>query len=253
MIGYATYGERISLDERTSTNVATVKTMPDRSEPFVPLKLEKENTHRTVDETSGALLQGYLEVDSDTLQALEGAFGKVAAHKKLVEMTVGAMKAAGNERLIDEYKRQSPLVPEGEKPKATGTKAATQPANVDPQQVATALNGDWYPLRFVANGEDLPDDAMETLKMVFANGNYIMTIGGNIETGTYEFDSSTSPFALTINIGSGKNKGQSRKGSFKLLEENRLLFVMATNEKDHPTKFVSTADNQNILAVYSKR
>ena len=88
--------------------------------------------------------------------------------------------------------------------------------------------------------------------MIFANGRYVMTIGSNVETGTYEFDSSTYPFALKINIGSGKNKGQSRHGAFKLLEENRMMFVMATDGRSRPNKFVSTADNQNVLAVYRK-
>ena len=123
---------------------------------------------------------------------------------------------------------------------------------VDPAAITAALNGEWYCLRFVANGENLPDDATDGLKMVFANGKYVMTLGPNIETGSYTFDSTTDPFGLTINIETGKNKGQSRHGSFRLLTENRLILVMATDETGSPNRFVSTAKNKNIMGVYRK-
>lgn len=251
VIGYATYGERISFDQPTNS-VATSQPMTKLAGPVQPLILEDESTWSTRDEQSHELLKEYLKVDPDVLSTLEGAFGKEGARKKIIEMTVNAMTANNKEHLIDEFKRQSPLVPDKEKPAA---EVATQKklANVDPQAVATALNGEWKALRFTVNGEDLPDKAVETLQMVFSNGKYVMTMGGNIETGTYEFDSSTAPFSLTIQIGSGKNKGQSRHGSFKLLKGSRLMFVMATNAAGHPTKFVSTEENKNILAVYSKR
>ena len=172
----------------------------------------------------------------------------------MVEMTVNAMKSAGNEHLIDDFKRLSPLVPENEKPRAATKNAVERkPINVDPDQLAAELTGEWQALRFTANGEDLPDAAAETLKLVFANGKYVMQMGPDIETGTYEFDATGYPFGLTINMGSGKNKGQSRHGSFKFLEDNRLMFVMGTNEQTIPTEFVSTEQNENILAVYSKR
>ena len=258
VIGYATYGERITPPTTGATTVTTAKPKMARpTGPVVPIPVEDGSSFSTADEKAYDTLQAYVAVNDEVRTALEGAFGKEGARKKMVEMTINAMKSAGNEHLIDDFKRLSPLVPEDEKPKADAADAKTvsdiKPINVDPNQLATQLKGEWKALRFTANGEDLPDEAIENLKMVFANGKYVMQIGPNIETGTYEFDATRYPFGLTINIGSGRNKGQCRHGSFKFLEDNRLMFVMGTNEKTSPTKFVSSEDNENILAVYAKR
>lgn len=256
VIGYATYGQRIELpsgaEDQAKPSLAAAN-MNARSGPFDPLVFEKGSSFSTDDESEYSLLKEYLEVDQEVLKSLAGVFGEDGARKKIVEMTIAAMKSAGNEKLVDEFKRQSKLVPENEKPKAAAA-SAPKKVNVDPKEISKVLVGGWKALRFTAEGKDLPDAAIETLKMIFLpDGKYMMTLGGNVETGTYEFDSTVYPFGLTVNIGSGTNQGKKRRGSFKFLEDDRLIFVMATNDKDAPNKFVSSEENKNILAVYSKQ
>ena len=80
-----------------------------------------------------------------------------------------------------------------------------------------------------------------------------MNMGPELQTGSYTIDTSSFPMAMTINIGSGDKKGQSRNGSFKLLKDNRLLIVFATNETGHPKRFVPDDSGDSIMAVYQKK
>jgi len=93
---------------------------------------------------------------------------------------------------------------------------------------------------------------IETVRLTFAAGKYVMVMGGEIETGTYTIDASIAPHQITIKIGSGKRKGLLRHGAFKLLENDELLAVFATNEADQPTRFTSTEQNEQILAGYQR-
>ncbi|MEM7559821.1 MAG: TIGR03067 domain-containing protein [Planctomycetota bacterium] len=257
VIGYATYGERISAPSKTPPSSTANRTPPKMtrpSGPIAPVPVDDDPVFNTRDEAAYAELKAYVEVNEEVRTALEQAFGKEGARKKMVEMAINAMRSSGKENLIDDYKRLSPLVPDSEKPKSNGDEEpAFKNINVDPNQVASMLNGDWKAMRFVAEGNDLPDSAVDTLQMAFRDGKYVMQMGPNLETGTYNFDATRYPFGLTIKISTGKNKGQIRRGAFKFLEGNRLMFVMGTNGKDEPTQFLSTKSNKCIMAVYSKQ
>ena len=69
--------------------------------------------------------------------------------------------------------------------------------------------------------------------------------------GTFEY--SSKPVCDTSYIGRGDDKGQTRRGSFKPLKDDRLMFVMATDETDYPMKLDSNEPTSHILAVFAKR
>lgn len=251
-VGYVTYGERIILPAPTKLSTTSPTTAEPSPVTTAPLKLEQDNTYHTKDEQAESLLQAYLENEILIAEAFVQAFGEEAGKKRAIDTTLQAIQAAGEDHLIDEYKRRSSLITAEDKPKpeATHAKPTTQ---VDPVAIRAALHGQWYALRFVVAGDELSDEAVESAHLTFGGDQYVRVMGGNIETGTYEFDSSARPFTITIHIGNGKNKGQSRQGAFKLLEEDRLMMVFSTKESDLATKFVSTKADQQILAVYRKK
>ncbi|MEM6474279.1 MAG: TIGR03067 domain-containing protein, partial [Planctomycetota bacterium] len=179
------------------------------------------------------------------------SFGEETGRKRTVETVVQSMKSAGNEELVEDYFRMSKLVADEDRPKATAAAAAPE-SPCDPAAVRAALQGQWKAIRFNAEGQDLPDSAIENLQLTFSNGIYVMNVGQELQTGTFDVSTDSSPMAMTINIGSGKQKGQKRHGAFKLLEEDRLLIVFATNEEDRPTMFVPDKQGNAILAVYEK-
>ena len=249
VIGYATYGERISKPSTSSRPVTSSK--PNMATG--KLKFANDNPYNTNDEKSGGKLQAYLDSDKEIAEAYVPAFGKEEAYKKIVESALKAMKTNGDEALIDAYMRVSPYVNDKDRP-ATASGDSNSQSNVamDPVAVNQYLTGQWKALRFSTQGNDLPDEAIENLKLAFSNQKYVMNMGSEVQTGSYSIDTSTSPMSMTINIGSGQYKGQTRKGSFKLLESKRLLMVFATDEQGHPTRFVPDSSGKTIMAVYTK-
>lgn len=250
VIGYATYGQRISAVGATSAKPVTTTTSQTPSTEVAPLKLADDNPYNTHDEQTAAVLGAYLESEKQVGEAYLQAFGKEAGAKRTVDSIVKAIKAAGKEELVDNYLRASAYVADKDRPRASAAQSGV--GAVDSRAVAAVLNGEWKAIRFSAEGNDLPDAAIENLKLVFANGKYVMNMGPELQTGTYNISTSGSPLSMTINIGSGDKKGQKRQGSFKLLKDNCLLIVFATNETGHPTRFVPDASGNSIMAVYQK-
>ena len=248
VLGYATYGQRVQYDVAARVASTPSAARSNAAGPIRPVKLEQDNTHNTHDEMDESLLAGLLENEEDTAATYTQVFGEEAGRKKVIDAYLTVLKNAKKEHLIDEMKRRSKLIPAKDKPKPTAQAAS----DADPRAVAAALQGQWSPLRFEVAGQELPDSAQESLRLTFGDGQYVLVMGANIETGTYEIDTTKAPHAITITSGMGKNKGQVRQGSFKLLEDNRLMVVFATNDSDHPTKFISTEASQTLLAVYTR-
>ena len=252
VIGYATYGQRVSVtpmsDAANKTPTASTKT-PAK---LVPLEYADDNPYNAHDEQTASLLEAYLDNEKQVGEAFEQAFGKEAGAKRTVESIIQSLKAAGQEKLIDEYKRQSIYVADADRPAATGGTTNGNNQAADRDSVLAALNGQWKAIRFSTEGKDLPDAAIENLRLTFASGKYVMNMGPELQTGTYTIETTGSPMAMTINIGNGDKKGQQRNGSFKLLKDNRLLIVFATNEKEHPKRFVPDPTGGTIMAVYQR-
>lgn len=251
VIGYATYGQNVGDSFTSASNTSKAPTSDAKTTKSAPLELADDNPYNTHDEKAATALEAYLENEKQVGEAFAQAFGKEAGAKRTVDSIVKSMKAAGADALIDEYKRHSIYVVDADRPGATGDDASG--AGPDRDAVLAALDGQWKPIRFSAAGEDLPDAAIENLSLVFANGKYVMNMGPELQTGSYTVDTSDFPMAMTINIGSGDKKGQSRNGSFKLLKDNRLLIVFATNETGHPKRFVPDDSGDSIMAVYQKK
>ena len=193
--------------------------------PLKPLQLEQENIYGTNDELDEAYLNGLLQNEQTILQALTQALGEEKGKEQVIDSMSMSLKASKKEYLIDEWKRRSSLFPESEKPQPVPLVSS----DADPRSVEAALTGQWRALRFVAAGEEMPDEARSMIRLTFADGKYVLMMGPNVETGTYQIDASRQPFGITITVGSGTDQGRIRRGSFKLLKDDQLLTVFSTN------------------------
>ena len=248
VIGYATYGERIAY---RSGGSSAANTPAPKTGVTVPLKFADDNPYNTNDEKLYSKLESYLENEKQVGEAYLQAFGKVVGAKRTVDGIVTAMKGNGDKDLIDDYLRMSLYVPDKDRPQAKQAGKSTT-ETVDRAAVMAALNGEWKAIRFNAEGNDLADNAIENLRLTFANGKYVMNMGPELQTGTYEINTTGNPMSMTIHIGNGKRKGQDRKGSFKLLKSKRLLIVFATDETGHPQRFTPDKSGKSIMAVYQR-
>ena len=250
VIGYATYGQRVNYRADVAATFNSKMSSPKPlTSPLKPVTFVKENIFNTNDEMDEAMITVMLENEDKLLPAFTQAFGEEVAKTRIIEQITTALKGQEKEYLVDEYKRRSRCITEKDKPKAS---AVTISSDADPRSVGAALSGQWRPRRFVAKGQELPDEMIEQVRLTFAAGKYVMVMGGEIETGTYTIDTTVSPHRIKISIGSGKNAGQVRHGAFKLLEDDQLLAVYATNESDLPTRFTATEKNGQILAGYKR-
>ena len=249
VIGYATYGEHVSLP-----NLESLTANRTRPEPSITkLEFADDNPYATNDENTSARLKAYLENEKLIAEAYIPAFGKEAGSKKVVDGTVKAMKNAGDDSLVDDYLRMSVYVAENDRPSKATSRDDRPKSVMDPAAVNEYLNGEWTAIRFSAKGQDLPDEAIENIKLTFGNGRFVLNMGSELQTGAYIVDTASSPMSMTINIESGTNKGQSRHGSFKLLKDKRLLMVFSINSTDRPTRFIPDETGNSFLAVYQKQ
>ena len=143
--------------------------------------------------------------------------------KRTVDGIVDAMKNAGQESLVNEYLRMSAFVSDEDRPQPEADETGE---SFDTSAVMSALYGEWKALRFSAQGNDLPDEAIENLRLTFANGKYVMTMAGGLQVGSYDIDTSGSPMSMDINIKSGDETGQKRMGSFKLLKDSPFAYCL---------------------------
>ena len=225
-------------------------TSPNRN--VKQLEFADDNPYATHDENTSARLKAYLENEKLIGEAYIPAFGQEAGSKKVVEGTVKAMKNAGDDALVNDYLRLSAYVAEKDRPQLAPTDHG-QPTMMDPISVNAYLTGAWNAIRFSVKGQDLPDEAIENIKLTFGNGRFVLNMGAELQTGTYTIDTTSSPMSMQIDISSGQNKGQTRHGSFKLLKNQRLLMVFSTNADGRPTRFVPDDTGNSFLVVYQKQ
>ncbi len=257
-IGYATHGQRIQVPGQSANGGMSSgdsnagNGTPADSGPTMPLELADDNPYNTGDERQLASLGTYLETEKSVGEAYVAAWGD-EGKRKTVELIVKNMTENGDTALIAEFLAQSKLADDAMKRKLLPDAAQQEQAGkVDVQAVQAALQGAWKSVRFNAIGKDLPDAAIENLTLTFANGKYVMNMGSEIQTGTYQLHADTHPMTMDIHIGDGKNQGEQRLGSFKLLKGGYLLVVFGTNEQQRPTRFVPDGTGGSILAAYSK-
>ena len=251
-IGYAIHGAKIQVPSQSVVaNHGANKANSGTSTSAAKIQFADDNPYNTKDEIAVAKIQSYLETEKNVGSAYEQAFGETEGAKKTIETVIKAMKQNGHEDLIDQYKRLSKYVADEDRPPANnGDESQT---GVDPIAVNSILNGHWQAIRFSAQGKDLPDNAIEGLQLTFTKGKYVMTMPGGVQTGQYKIGTASLPMQMDIFIGDGKYKGEKRLGSFKLLKDNRLLIVFATNQTDRPATFVPDSTGATIMAVYEKR
>lgn len=248
-IGYATFGQRIEIDRSDRSIADTSKNQPKtsgtREIPFAD-----DNPYNTHDEIALSQLESYLETEKSVSEAYIQAFGKEEGTQKTIDAVLSSMKQNGHDNLINEYLRLSTLVSDQDRPQSK--EAESNGEAVDQAAVESALNGEWKAIRFSAAGNDLPDKAIEQLRLTFTDGKYVMNMPGGLQTGTYEVDTTEAPMKMDINIGSGDHKDEKRMGSFKLLKGDRLLMVFATNEEKRPSRFIPDESGSTIMVVYEK-
>lgn len=244
VIGYATYGQRIESSPANSTTSANENRPTKSASTGAPLELAEDNPYNTDDEKQLSSIGSLLETEKSIAESYVQIFGEKEGAKKTVAAIIDSMKKNGNEDQIDAYRNASKYVDDKDRPGNSTQNSSV--AAVDKNSALSFLNGHWQSIRFSTNGEDLSDDEIEAIQITFANGNYVMKTGSDIQTGKFDVQTTTSPPSLRFEIGSGNENGQVRVGAFKPLKDRRMLLVIATDDRSQPTKFVPDKTNRQV-------
>lgn len=115
------------------------------------------------------------------------------------------------------------------------------------------LSGNWQPTKIEIDGNALPADDVKEFLIVLSEGKYSAKRSGEaIDEGKAELDGSKTPKWLDLTASMGDQKDKIRKGIFKI-EDGTLKFVIASADKDRPTKFESAAGSGSIYLECTKK
>jgi len=132
--------------------------------------------------------------------------------------------------------------------------AAGEPRD-EGQEDRRKLQGTWMARSIEFHGRQELGDAVKSIQMAIA-GNKMRVRGAAPDLGkyanvTFKLDSSAAPRAIDIIIADGDEKGTVIKGIYELEEDGwRLCVSLLGNGR--PAEFKSTADSQNVLAVFQR-
>lgn len=114
------------------------------------------------------------------------------------------------------------------------------------------LNGAWVPVSAIKDGKSMTSEECKSIRAVFHNGKYSVTVGDKHDTGTYTVDESKDPKQLTIVGTEGPNKGKTIPAIYEL-NKNTLKVCYDLSGKAPPEKFESKADSKMFLVTYEKK
>ena len=130
---------------------------------------------------------------------------------------------------------------------AAGAAAAPRGDDKPEKDGIKKLAGDWRVTTWQQAGQELPGEALETVKWSVKGDKYTFEMAGETEEGTIKVDPVKKPANVDLAIGSGPDKGKAQVGIYKIDGEVITFCFARPGATDRPTEFTSTADNGNIL------
>jgi uncharacterized protein (TIGR03067 family) len=132
-----------------------------------------------------------------------------------------------------------------------GFLAARSQAVDDAGAASRDLEGTWLPLSAEFAGENYPDQILKTMKLTLKDKNYTVTVGDQIDEGTWKIDPKKSPRALDITGTNGPNKGKTILTIYDL-EKDTLRVCYDLGGKQRPTEFKTKANTKLFLVTYKR-
>jgi uncharacterized protein (TIGR03067 family) len=109
------------------------------------------------------------------------------------------------------------------------------------------LQGTWTLVSGKSDGEDLPKELVEKLKLVVDKDKFTIKDGENDETAVVTLDPSQKPAAIDVK----PNTGETVKGVYELKDDD-LKICWSKGGKDRPKGFEPKKDSGEILFVLKR-
>lgn len=128
--------------------------------------------------------------------------------------------------------------------------AADEPNKEAVDKELKKLEGTWQTVAFEHNGKTIPEENVKSWTLEIKGDKYTMTIGNNSEEGTFKVDPSKKPATVDVKPSEGPNKGKTRKGIYRLGEDEAKVCFSAIGEEERPTDFASPEGSKNYLWTF---
>lgn len=117
---------------------------------------------------------------------------------------------------------------------------------------ARALQGAWTPTSAELAGKPMPGEVLKTISLKLDNGKYQALVGNVADRGTYTFDPTITPKAMTITGTDGPNNGKTYPAIYELHADTlRICYDLSGQQR--PTDFKTTPGTQLYLVTYTRK
>lgn len=113
------------------------------------------------------------------------------------------------------------------------------------------LAGTWQPVEAELGGQKFPDEILRTMKLTMSDDRYTVNAGGQVDSGTFKLQPSTTPKAIDITGTEGPNEGKTFLAIYQL-QGDTLLVCYDLAGQQRPAEFKTAKDTQQFLVSYQR-
>ncbi|MFT3882622.1 MAG: sigma-70 family RNA polymerase sigma factor [Gemmatales bacterium] len=117
----------------------------------------------------------------------------------------------------------------------------------------TFLAGEWTMVSGERDGQTLPDDIVEGMKRVAADGETTVTLSGQrFMRAKYTIDPTQKPKTINYVLTDGPNLGKTQLGIYEIIDDNLVRFCFAAPGTERPKDFTTKAGSNRTLSVWRR-
>ena len=125
-------------------------------------------------------------------------------------------------------------------------------AAADPKGDMERLQGHWVMVSLEIDGETVPDEQVESGRLVVEGNRYRPTIGGNAYPETFTLDPAQTPKAIDFTYTDGPRKGETVRGIYTLEGDRYMMCRSLRAEDERPREFATGAESGRVLVVWKR-
>jgi uncharacterized protein (TIGR03067 family) len=115
-----------------------------------------------------------------------------------------------------------------------------------------ALQGTWLPIKAELGGQPMSADLLKTIQLKLDKNQYVATVSGEPDKGTWSVDSTTKPKSMTVIGVEGPNVGKTFPSIYEIKGDTlRICYDLSGTKR--PTEFKSTAGTKLYLVTYNRK
>jgi uncharacterized protein (TIGR03067 family) len=115
-----------------------------------------------------------------------------------------------------------------------------------------ALQGTWLPVKAELGGKPMSADLLKTIQLKLDKNQYVATVSGEPDKGTWSVNSTTKPKSMTVVGVEGPNVGKTFPSIYEIKGDTlRICYDLSGTKR--PTEFKSIAGTKLYLVTYNRK